>query len=317
MTVVKFLIPTFYLAIFGVPTVCAMILPLTASHLFLKGAALFFAPLIFSLLYVLTAGLLSRPFAKAIIPGVFPRDLKHQIYGARRLYGAAWTAIYYFTPLYFAFISVPTLRKMLFRLFGYKFSMNFTIYPDVWLRDLTCIKFEDGAYIANKASVGTNMCLLDGTILVDRIKIGKNSMVGHATLLGPGVNFQENIETAVFNIFGIRTRVNSNAKLGSGIGISHGTTIGESADVGHYVYFGTKCILGPNIRVPAGASIPSGTTILTQEECDQFYSSETQNLNSLRQELFTAMGNAPDSLSGLRTKKKQDEPWKSSGSGEN
>jgi UDP-3-O-[3-hydroxymyristoyl] glucosamine N-acyltransferase len=193
--------------------------------------------------------------------------------------------------------------------------MNFTIYPDVWLRDLTCIKFEDGSYIANKASVGTNMCLLDGTILVDRVKVGKNSMIGHSTLLGPGVNFQENIETAVFNILGIRTRVESGTKLGAGVGVSHGTIIGANCDVGHYVYLGTRCVIGPNIRIPAGASLPSGTSITSQEDCDNYYSSETRSLNNFRQEIFTALGTVnQEAISGLRTENQQNEPWTSSGS---
>ena len=46
------------------------------------------------------AGLLSTPFHGAIRVGKLPRDLRDPAYRARRLYGLCFTAVYYFTPVY-------------------------------------------------------------------------------------------------------------------------------------------------------------------------------------------------------------------------
>lgn len=55
---------------------------------------------------------------KAVIPGKFPRSLDHAVYSLRWLYGTMWTAIYYFKPL---------------------------------------LDFKAGPYLANKATISTNM----------------------------------------------------------------------------------------------------------------------------------------------------------------
>ena len=98
-------------------------------------AGLALAAVLYPLAYLLTCGLLSRPFWSAIKPGRFPRSLSHPVYFGRRLYGLCWTAVYY-SPFYWLYLSVPTLKWLTFRLFGYRGQMDFTLYPDTWIRDL-------------------------------------------------------------------------------------------------------------------------------------------------------------------------------------
>ena len=83
------------------------------------------------------------------MPGSFPRDLRAPLYRGRRLYGLCWTAVYYFTPVYWLFLTVPLLRRALFRLFGYRGQMDFTVYPDTWIRDLPLLEFGRGAYVGS------------------------------------------------------------------------------------------------------------------------------------------------------------------------
>ena len=73
------------------------------------------------------------------------------------------------------------------RLFGYKGSLDVTIYPDAWLRDLPLLDLSPGAYVANRATMGTNMVRPDGTILVDRITVGAGAVAEDGTAAGcPG-----------------------------------------------------------------------------------------------------------------------------------
>src|ERR1035438_4249910 len=89
----------FLIVIFGLP----LLLPCACLDL-AKGSlwiwpALLATPLLYTIGFVLTAGLLSLPFQSGIVAGRFPRDLRHPVCRKRRLYGLCWTSVYYFKPL--------------------------------------------------------------------------------------------------------------------------------------------------------------------------------------------------------------------------
>lgn len=181
----------------------------------LRSAFLVLCPVLYALGFGLTAGLLSLPFHGSIVPGAFPRDLSMPAYRNRRLYGLCWTAVFYFTPIYWMFLTVPPLKSLLFRLFGYRGQMKFTVDPDSWIRDLPLLEFGEGAYVANKCTLGTNVCLNDGTILVDRIVLGKGAMVGHMTMLAPGVVLEEGAEVGVGVAVGMRAHLEAGVSVGA------------------------------------------------------------------------------------------------------
>jgi hypothetical protein len=151
-------------SIFGLPLMATWGLVHLASGSGWVWPALLIAPLVYTLCFVLTAGALSLPFQSGIIAGKFPRDLRHPVYRKRRFYGLCWTSVYYFKPLYFLCLTIPWLKWATFRLFGYRGQMDFTIYPDTWIRDLPLLELGRGAYIANRATLGTNIPLSNGKV---------------------------------------------------------------------------------------------------------------------------------------------------------
>lgn len=243
--------------IFGLPalglTALEAALPPVAV---LRGAFWLAAPLLYALGFVLTAGALSVPFHRSIVPGSFPRDLRVPAYRNRRLYGLCWTAVYYFTPIYWMFLTVPLLRRLLFRLFGYRGQMAFTVYPDTWIRDLPLLDFGPGAYVANKSTLGTNVCLNDGSILVDRISLGKGTMIGHMSMLAPGVVLEEGAEIGVAVALGMRVHLEAGVSVGGCCDISHLTRMEAGASTGTSVNVGAGCRIGPRVHLPAGSFVP-------------------------------------------------------------
>lgn len=224
-------------------------------------------PAVFALAYVLVAGLLSLPHQRAIIPGRFPRRLDHPLYFHRRLYGLCWTAVYYCTPIYFVCLTVPLIRKGLFRLFGYRGETDFTIYPDTWIRDLPLLSIGKGAYVSNRATVATNVAFRNGTLLVDRVTIGANALIGHLALLAPGTSVGDNAEVGVSTALALRVQVDNNAKIGPCSDIDNGVCIGSHAIVGSAVYLGPKTTIFPHARVRSGTSLPSRSIVhVTGEE---------------------------------------------------
>lgn len=130
--------------------------------------------MVWMLVFLVVASVLSLPHQFAVTPGKVRRDVNNPMYFHPRLYGLCWTSVFYNKPVYYVCLTVPFLKWIVFYLFGYRGSMNFTIYPDTWVRDLPILKFEDGVYVSNRATLGTNIVLTNGFLLVGGITLRQN-----------------------------------------------------------------------------------------------------------------------------------------------
>lgn len=219
------------------------------------------APALWVLCFVFTAGLLSRRHQHAIRPGRFVRSLDDPDYWHRRLYGLCWTSIYYCTPVYFICLSVPSLKRFLFRLFGYRGTMDFTLYPDTWIRDLPLLDIGPGAYVANRVTLGTNMVLSDNTVLVDRVGIGAGALIGHLAMMGPGTVIGCRSEIGVGAVLSVRVIVGEEVVVGAVARIDSGVKIADRAIVGRAVYLGPGTQVQVGAKVAAGANVPARSDI--------------------------------------------------------
>jgi hypothetical protein len=214
------------------------------------------------LAYVFTAGLLSRIHGGRVIAGRMSLDTGISSYFHRRLYGLCWTAVYYSGPVYYGVLSLPWLKKAVFRLFGYRGSMNFTIYPDTWVRDLPLLDFGDGAYLANKATIGSNMIFIRNgrkEIEVGKIAIGAHSMVGHLAMIGPGTEIGDNVQVGVGCGIGRRVKIGKNVVIGDVTVCDHGSKLDEGVQVP------TRCYIGMRRHVTLDDGLRAGEVILRRE----------------------------------------------------
>jgi carbonic anhydrase/acetyltransferase-like protein (isoleucine patch superfamily) len=258
----------FLTAIFGLPILFLyMWLDLAKGSPWI-WPALLIAPLLYTVCFVLTAGILSLPFRSGIIAGRFPRNLRHPVYRKRRLYGLCWTSVYYFKPLYYLCLSTPWLKWLLFRLFGYKGSMDFTIYPDTWIRDLPLLSFGEGTYISNRVTLGTNLALSNGQILVDKITCGRESLVGHLALIGLGTEIGEAAEIGMRCEIGIRCKIGRGALVQPTSGLNHHCTLGENVVIGSRSHLELGAQVGAGVRIPAGSFVPGRAKILVQSDAN-------------------------------------------------
>jgi UDP-3-O-[3-hydroxymyristoyl] glucosamine N-acyltransferase len=218
-------------------------------------------PIVWTLVFVATSGGLSLPHQFAVTPGKVRRDVNNRLYFHRRLYGLCWTAVYYNKPIYYVCLTVPLLKRIVFRLFGYRGSMNFTIYPDTWIRDLPLLKFEDGVYVSNRATLGTNMVLSNGFLLVGEIKLRAKALVGHLAMLAPGVVLEQGAEVAVGCGIGIKTVLEEGAFIAPCCTIEHGVRIGRKAVVGSHSYVGSASKVCEGVKLPGGAVIAPRTMV--------------------------------------------------------
>ena len=265
---IRVLAPVYLALITGLPLAIATALVRTPRSGFSQSVAVVLSPIIYCLAYVAIAGALSRLTLRAIVAGKFPRDLRHTVYGPRRLYALCWTAVYYCPPIYHAVLAAPILKRITFRLFGYRGSMEFQTYPDTWLRDLPLLQVGRGAYLSNKATISPNMCLRNGKIIVQPVRIGAGTMIGHLTMIAPGVTIGEDSEVGVGCAVGLNVQVGSRAVVDHTSTLDHGSVIGDRCVVGTRAYIGRSAVVKDGIRIPAGAIVPARAVITTQAQAD-------------------------------------------------
>jgi carbonic anhydrase/acetyltransferase-like protein (isoleucine patch superfamily) len=282
---VGLMLPGLTFLIFGVPLALAASPAVMAPSGAMRLLALLCAPWIFALAYVVLAAAFSLPFQKAIVPVKAPRNIEHFVYGPRRLYGLCWNAVFYFTPLYQAFLGLPLARKMLLRLFGYRGSSDIAVAPDAWIRDLPVLHFDDGVYLANKCTLGSNICLSNGWVFVDGITLGKGVMIGHQAVLGAGAVMGEGSEVGVNGMFGIRSRTGRNVNVGIRATVSHQVEIGDNAVIANASLIGTKVKISAGVKVPFGAVIPEGAILGSQEDVSRYFNAETRVLRAEQEAL--------------------------------
>ena len=260
-----------YVALIGTAPLMAAATPLMLARTPIERViALALAPSVMLITFVLTAGGLSVITRRAIVPGRVRRDLGDPIYGPRRLYSICWTSVYYCTPVYHAILAIEPLKRLTFRLFGYRGAADITIQPDTWVRDLPLLDLGAGAYIANRATLGTNICTTSGEIIVDRIAVGARSVVGHLAMVGLGTEIGEDVEIGQGAIVGAKVRIGARSRIGAGTGINHGVRIGADCTIGAAATINARVVIADGIQIPFGAMIPVKTTIRTQAEADAY-----------------------------------------------
>ena len=254
------------LLIYGLPIV-AIALPLLYSPaLGFTVVWLLCAPLLYAFLFATIAGVLSIPFQAGIVKGLFPRDKRFPVFAMRKLYNMCWQSLYYFKPIYTIILNVPFFKAITFRLFGYKGSLNINLFPDTWIRDLPLLRIEEGVYIANRATLGTNVGLTNGFTIVGNITLKKNSLIGHLTKVGMGVTLGERSEFGIGCTIGLHAKFGNDVQIGGACGISHGAKIGNNTQIGVRSFVGTGAIIGDNLNIPSNTQIPDGAVVNTMED---------------------------------------------------
>jgi carbonic anhydrase/acetyltransferase-like protein (isoleucine patch superfamily) len=249
----------YLILIYGLPMVCAMEFVKLSAPFDLWVAVV--APLLWAFVFMIVAGGLSLAHQFAVVPGKVRRDINIRQYFHRRLYGLCWTTVFYNKPVYYLLLTIPCLKWLLFRIFGYRGSMKFTIYPDTWIRDLPILKFEEGAYVSNRATLGTNIVLSNDFLLVGGITLGARALVGHLAMVAPGVVLEARAEVGVGAAIGINSVLETGAFVGPCCAIGHGSIIGRGAAIGAHSYIGSGSHVSQGIKLPAASIISERTNI--------------------------------------------------------
>lgn len=158
--------------------------------------------------------------------------------------------------------SDESLKTFFFRTFGYKGNLNFTIYPDAWIRDLPLWDIGEHCYLGDGILMGTNIVSPDQRILtVGPIKIGDATIFNQRCALGPNVKIGKNCVIGYNCMVGIRAKVGDNTKIGEYTVVGHGAKVGANVAIGQYCHIGNMSQIEDGVTIEDGEKIPAFSKI--------------------------------------------------------
>lgn len=189
---------------------------------------------------------------KYIKNGTLPRDMNNESYKGRVAYTRALRRYVYNTAVFNEILMCEDLKEKFFRVFGYQYQLDFTLYPNTWIRDLALQNFKigKGAYLADGIVLGTNqVSTCQKKLKVGPIQIGdftifdQNCKVGLRTTIGEKC------------IIGISCHIGLMSKIGSNVRISPLSNVGHLVKIADNVVIGSQCTIGTGSIVEEGAII--------------------------------------------------------------
>jgi acetyltransferase-like isoleucine patch superfamily enzyme len=212
---------------------------------------------------------LNEPQFQAVVanmkPGNFKRIKMSKDYNDRLVYTKAFRKFIYNPAVMNEILSDAKLKEKFFRTFGYKGSLDFTIYPNCWLRDLPMLDIGRGTYLADGILLGTNQVSTDQTVLrVGKITIGERCVFDQDCKVGYNSNIGDDCIIGIQTAIGLKCRMGNNIKIGEATTIRHGVRIGNDVVIGSETQIGNFVVIEDGVEVPEFSRIPS-FSIVTSE----------------------------------------------------
>lgn len=194
----------------------------------------------------------------AIRRGKFVRDPDDPAYAPRLVYTRHLRRFVYDPAAMNLILSSPALKERFFRTFGYRGALDFTIYPNAWLRDLPLLDIGSGAYLADGIVLGTNQVATDQrTLRVEPIRIGARTIFDQQCMVGLGTTIGADCVIGVGTHIGLRTRLGDGVSIAGACKIAHFASIGDGAVLGYDVILAPGAVVDPGVAVPDFARIPA------------------------------------------------------------
>ena len=189
--------------------------------------------------------------------GRFPRRPEHPVYKDRLYYTQALRAYLYNPALLNIIFSDAPLKTLFFRTFGYQGPMDFTIYPNVWLRDLPLLHFGERVYLGDGLLLGTNQVSIDqARLTVGPISIGADTVLDQQVALGYSSHIGASCHLGFRAGLGIHCVVGDNSKIEETVVIGHGVQLGQSVTVKQRAHIGNMSVVDDGLTVEASQIVP-------------------------------------------------------------
>lgn len=195
---------------------------------------------------------------KNIKEGTFYRDLSTKDYKDRVLYTKELRNFVYNPSILNVIFTDKEIKELFFKTFGYKGNLDFTIYPNCWLRDLPLLNIGKGVYLGDGILLGTNQIEVDQEkIKVGFIDIGDKSIFDQRCAIGLNTSIGKNCVLSYQASVGLKNKIGNAVKVGANSTIGHGTKIGNEVTIADFCKIGSFVIIDEGLKFPEFTNIPS------------------------------------------------------------
>ena len=189
--------------------------------------------------------------------GRIPRDPNYTVYQHRLCYTQALRPYLYHPALLQVIFSDADLKTLFFRTFGYRGPMDFTIYPNVWLRDLPLLYLGQRVYLGDGLLLGTNQVSIDQSYLsVGPITIGDHTVLDQQVAIGYHTHIGQACHLGFRTGLGIHCAVGDGTRVEESVVIGHGVKIGTGVTVQQRAHIGNMSLIDDGLTVASSQVIP-------------------------------------------------------------
>lgn len=201
----------------------------------------------------------------SIKTGRFKRNTQQTSYQHRLIYTKYLRAYVYDPARLNIVFSDAALQHLFFRTFGYQGNTRFTIYPNVWLRDLPLLDIGENVYLGDGILLGTNQVSENQQFIkVGKISIGNNSIFDQQCSVGLDTKIGHHVQARFRAAVGLKCTLGNHVVLGECCVIGHKTQLDDGVIIGTGVKLGNFVKVEANVHIPEHAVIPSFSHVTQQ-----------------------------------------------------
>lgn len=194
----------------------------------------------------------------AIQPAFVPCDKADPAFMAYRRYSAELERYVERPNVMKAILREPLLKIAFFRAFGYRGELDFTVMPEVWMRDLPLLVIGRDVHLGYGMVLGTGQMSLDGRGLRLRpIAIGSRSFCNQHAVVEGGTLIGDDCLIGIRAIIGATCRLEDRVHVGDFTRIGADVVVGEGAVIGHNARIGDGAVIDAGCTVPEGGRVPA------------------------------------------------------------
>lgn len=190
--------------------------------------------------------------------GKFQRNAEEKDYKDRLIYTKVLRTFLYNPAVLNVVFSDQSLKENFFRAFGYKGTVNFTIYPKCWLRDLPLLDIGDNVYLGDNILLGTNQVSPNQKeLVVGKIKIGDRCIFNQGCTVGGKTTIGQDCIIGFESAIGFGNTIGKNTQIGERVTVGHCNKIGSNVKIGYMCKVGRFCVIDEGVEIEEMTDIPS------------------------------------------------------------
>ena len=173
-------------------------------HLVAFSILLVFGYLILSFSSIFSSAFFINTLSLKYNEGIYGKSLEDKTAFKFALY----FALYYPTYKLLNIFVLPPLKSFFLSLIGCKIGKNVFLAGEEWISDPCVIEIGDNTMIGGRALITGH--LAEDKLIIKKIKIGKNCLIGGDSFIMPGVTIEDNV------VVGAKSLITKNKRLEKG-----------------------------------------------------------------------------------------------------